>query len=342
MAAVLYRTRWLLRRAWRSTIVFAVVAGVVAGLAMSVWASGRRSTDAYRRFVRHVATPQYAAFFCAPDDTATMVPFPSCTRPSAAAELAFLRSLPGVEKVAEVDFLPVAIDVAGHQFRAALSVTHDGPIVSISGEPLLVEGHLPQTPDQLAVNVSAGLGLPIGTVAKVQILDISTGEPVDIPVQNLELVGVGQFPVDLAVAESKLEQITGIAFLSSSWWDTWGAKVSNFGTGVLAQLRPGISEDSVRAAVAARWPGRTVDDLPERDSKADTVSDAIGYESECRPRSLSPSWLPASCSSGRPSLAMPAASNPTSRPSSPSACTSAKLGPRRHSEPCQSHSAPPW
>jgi len=66
MAAVLYRTRWLLRRGWKSSLGFVLVTGLIAGLALSVWSAARRGEDAYGRLLTHVDAPQYAGYFCAP------------------------------------------------------------------------------------------------------------------------------------------------------------------------------------------------------------------------------------------------------------------------------------
>ncbi len=120
---------------------------------------------------------------------------------------------------------------------------------------------------------------PLGTPITIRPTSVATGKPLDLPAQKLHLAGIGRFPVDLAVQENKLEQATGIAFVAPSWWKEWGSKVESSGAGVFVQLRPGVTGDSIRAAVAAHWPGRFVYDLPSRDAKEGTVRNAIGYES---------------------------------------------------------------
>jgi ABC-type lipoprotein release transport system permease subunit len=281
MAAVMYRARWLLWRGWRAGLGFALVAGVLAGAAGAAWAAGRRGDDAYRRFVAHVDAPRYAGFFCEPG-TPVVDPddYPRCATPyEPAQEMDFLRHLPGVTGVGRVTFVPVEVSVGGQTFQASISVSLDEDIVSISGDPLVVRGRLPEQPDELFVNESPGSDFPLGTTAQIRPLSIATGTPLDLPPQALHLVGVGRFPVDLAVAENRLTQVSGIAFVARSWWDRWGSSVEGTGVGVVARLRPDVSEAQIRGAVAEHWPGRPIYDLPFRDSKLETVTDAIGYES---------------------------------------------------------------
>jgi ABC-type lipoprotein release transport system permease subunit len=281
MAAVLYRARWLLRRGWRAGLAFALVAGAVAGAAGAAWAAGRRGTDAYHRFVAHVDEPAYGAFFCPPgtgiDELGS---YPRCESPyDPAEEMSFLRGLPGVTAVARATFVPIEITVAGQSFQAAISVTFDGSIVSASGDPLVVRGRLPSAPDELFASEAAAGAFPLGTEVVIRPLSVDTGEPLDLPPQTLRLVGVGRFPVDLAAKENGLGQVSGTAFVAPSWWTQWGSRIQSSGAGVLARLTSGVTEESIRAAVAERWPGRVVYDIPGRDSKQETVSDAIGYES---------------------------------------------------------------
>jgi putative ABC transport system permease protein len=281
--AVGFRTRNLLRRRWKATVGLALTVGLVGGLAIGAWAASRRGRDTYTRFVDRVAQPQYGAFFCAPNVTPEqMQEFQQSGCPSLYVptdEMAFVRSLPGVEAVAAAGFVPVRFDVGGHQFDASITFT-DGPdILTPSGNPKFVRGRAPVTPDEIGVSEAAARDFPLGTEVVARPLSFATGQPLDLPPQHLRLVGVGRFPIDLAVAENKLEQISGVAFVSPSWWAEWKDRVDAYGGGVLARLAPGTSEATIRKAVEAHWPGRTITDLPIRDSKAATVVDAIGYES---------------------------------------------------------------
>jgi hypothetical protein len=277
VAAVVHRARLLLGRGWRASVALALVAGLVGGLALAAWAAGRRDRGAYARFVGHVAVPQYAALVCGPGVTPDQVVGDRCPAPyQPAAEVAFVRSLPGVEAVAQTDYVPVAITVGGRRLLGAIEVTRGDVIAHTEGNPIYVQGRAPQAADEVAVNESAAPGFGLGATATIQPQALDGAPP--LPEQPVRLVGIARFPIDLVVAESKVEQVTAITFAAPAWWDVWGAKVQPSASGILARLAPGTSPDAIRAALAARWPGRYINDLPLNDAKVATVHDAIGYE----------------------------------------------------------------
>src|SRR3954451_11247330 len=128
MGVVGYRTDWLLRRGRRAGLIFALITGLVGGVVGAAWAAARRGDDAYRRFVDHTAAPTYDAFFCALGAPMAGGVSPHCSVDyEPAAEVAFLRGLPGVEAVTETRYIPVQITVGDQTFDAAISVDYNGP-----------------------------------------------------------------------------------------------------------------------------------------------------------------------------------------------------------------------
>jgi hypothetical protein len=283
MGVIGYWTSAMLRRRWRATVVFALIAGLTAGAVLGLWAAGRRSIGAYDRFVRYVDEPPLNLQFCAPDvtqeqfvDNGGLCPGPY----DAGVEQAFISHLPHVTEVARTSIFPVEFDTGQQRFGAGLGATVGPGLVSWSGNPLVIHGHLPTAPDEMAVNeqAAAAAGVHAGSTITATPLSVTTFKPIGIPPQRLRIAGIVRFPVDLAAAEHTVGQVTGVAFTAPAWWAKWGGSVQPWGTEVQVRMQRGANPAPVVKAVQARWPGRYIHIVSNSYAATPTVRDAISYE----------------------------------------------------------------
>jgi len=273
----------MLRRRWRATLVFALIAGLTSGAVLGLWAAGRRSIGAYGRFVQYVDEPPVNLQFCAPGVTQQQFVDDGgrCPGPYGAQdEQKYIAQLPQVANVATTSVFPVQFTIGQERFTAALGATVGRGLVSWPGNPLVIHGHLPTALDEMAVNeqAAAAAGVQVGSTVTIQPLSVTTYKPVGVAPQRLRVAGIVRFPVDLAVREHSVYQVTGVAFVSPVWWAKWGPSVQPWGTEVQVRVRRGANPAAILQAVQARWPGRYVHVVSNNEAATPTVRDAVGYE----------------------------------------------------------------
>ena len=109
------RAAGLIRRGWRATVVFALLAGLAGGLAMGVVAAGRRTGTAYDRFAAYADVPELLANFCPPDfSLGGASSLEDCYLYDAHAERDTIAALPEVEAAARGSFRGVSITPVDH------------------------------------------------------------------------------------------------------------------------------------------------------------------------------------------------------------------------------------
>ena len=157
MGVVGVRIAWLLRRHWRATLAFALVAGLAGGLSMAAWAAARRTEHVFTEFLDATDGPELTVTFCPPEvadrDDADLV---ECLRYDPAAEVETLRALPEVAG-AERAAVRTGLVRSGEDEAARpvfVSAMLDPETITPVGRPAVVEGRIAEadSPDEVMVN----------------------------------------------------------------------------------------------------------------------------------------------------------------------------------------------
>ncbi|HET7720293.1 MAG TPA: hypothetical protein VFK43_10030, partial [Acidimicrobiales bacterium] len=165
MAVVLARLRAEARTRWRAWLGLAVIAGVVGGAVIAALAGARRTDTAYPRFV--AGTKAFDV----------LVPNGGTTPENANRVFDFeqIRRLPEVEDVTLPRiYVPTGTTPSGRAFGVQDIVVlgdAEGRFGRELNRARVIEGRLPEAPDELAVTFLAGdaLGVGVGDVLQLQL-----------------------------------------------------------------------------------------------------------------------------------------------------------------------------
>lgn len=281
MSAVWSVARQQLRGSLRSTILLALVAGLAAAIAMSVWAAGRRSSGAVDRFIAQADVADVAVNVCPPgfDLEAEGDPSP-CYTYAAEDEQRALRALGHVEQVGLFHWRTVVGGLSGDsESWIPFSVVDVGEGITSStafGEPLLVAGRLPEVdaPDEVAVRegIAESAGVDVGD--EVFLRAVGSGGSVE-PFTST-VVGVVRTPLDLAPVGPA--SFTGPAlFARAGWVRAHGEDAPGFG--VLLAWLDDDGTDAFLAEASRVLDGRVLQSSPVLDAgELATVEQAVDFE----------------------------------------------------------------
>jgi hypothetical protein len=159
------RAAGLVRRGWRATVLFAVVAGLAAGVAMAVVAAGRRTASVYDRFAAFADVPELLANFCPPGFDPAEGSLEVCFLYDAHDERDTIAALPEVEAAARGEFRGVTIvptSSPDDRYLGTSVVMQDEGIVSPYGRYRIIEGADATGAHEIVVNrhlAEEGIGI---------------------------------------------------------------------------------------------------------------------------------------------------------------------------------------
>ncbi len=285
------RASWLVRRSWRATVVLTLLAGLAAGVAMTMVAAGRRTATVYDRFFEYADVPDLLINFCPPGLDQAHVGLSDCYTYDAVEERAVLLGLPEIEAVARGGFRGLTVAPADRPqdttMASALVGYDEGAIPSIAGQYLVVDGRDAEGVDEVLLNeVLAGRsGLGVGDRAVLtfwgaeELGRTNEGSRLHGPSVEVEVVGIGRSLTDLASAQGGFSASLGSFIFAPPGLADATREASEF-TGVLVHA----TDDDAQAATAALEralpdqiynvaPGLAIDEIePPRD--------AIRYEAQ--------------------------------------------------------------
>ena len=260
MGAVRARTWSLVRRRVAATVLLAALIGLAGAVSLAALAGARRGERALPRFLEQQHPPEAVVYaFAEPGD-------------DMARAAAQLRRLPYVRAAVRVAPLLVAgPDVAGGPRRLVALDVIDRRAEGVLGDPIVVEGRLPDPTraDEMAVDeefvdrtgVGVGEPYPLRTYTAARTGDTDpNGAPPDGSTADVVVAGVVRYPNDLVPA--RLEQDnTGVdgtdVYLTPAFWDREGPDLATFfGIGVALRLRGGEGDlDRLQADVDRLFEG---------------------------------------------------------------------------------------
>ncbi len=211
MDAVRLRAGWLLRHNVVATVAFALVAGLVGGLAISAWTSARRSADALASFLEAADLPTLSLIFCRPG---VVNPTPEdlrelCFTYDAADELAEVRGLPTVRQAVRVAgrlaVMTGPVEVGDEP--VFVNMMRDPGLETVSGRPVVLAGRLADddADDEAIINelFRDRYGVEVGDRVQLQFLteadlETSGADPATPrPTVEVEVVGLVRTEDDL-------------------------------------------------------------------------------------------------------------------------------------------------
>jgi ABC-type lipoprotein release transport system permease subunit len=211
MDAVRLRSGWLLRRHLVASLLFVFVAGVVGGVALTAWASSRRSASALDRFLAAADIPTLNLTFCPPgvdasdgDDVRS-----KCFSYDAADELEQVRKLPGVREATPVAArMGVVGDGEGSGVPFPVTMMRGVGLEGPNGRPMVVAGRMPadDADDEAAINEAFRdrYGVDVGDTVSLHLLssdEVEGDEPRETgPSLTLDVVGLFRSEDDLNAA----------------------------------------------------------------------------------------------------------------------------------------------
>ena len=224
----------ILRGAWRTTLVLAVLAGVAGGLVLAGWSAVRRGATSIERFEQSVGEADLTVATCGPDGHfdldagACAVPYlPFAERDRIAA-------IAGVEAAGVGAIFPLWYsgpklpeDAGGGVWAMA-----DGMFPTAMGTPVVVDGRMfdPAAADEVLIteDVVAIAGIGVGDTLTVRGYPLDQGIDLQAPAQGEEIpvrvVGVVRFPTDLSPrrTDEDVELVESNPFLTPAWFDRYG------------------------------------------------------------------------------------------------------------------------
>ena len=244
MGAVWTWVRADLRQRPLSMVVLILLIGLSTGVALAAAAGAHRTDTAYDRFLESSRSATHRVQYTSDADIDGEV-------------LARLRADPAVEEVVLLNFFIGFSDAT--DLDIAVVSSRDQAFLRDVDRLRLVEGRLPAAGahDEVVVNEllarSAGIGpgdrLPLATVTPQQLDGEDFAAGPQGPLLDLEVVGVGRFPDDLA------DDATAYAFAGSGFFEAADGHVGAFGPDLDIILRPG-ADASATVASRLRGPSR--------------------------------------------------------------------------------------
>jgi FtsX-like permease family len=290
METVRMRAGSLVRRGWRATIVLAVLGGIAGGVAMAAWASGRRASSAFDRFLAFANPPDLIVTFCPPELTAIdESSLLECFSYDPVGELAEIARLPQVEVAARVEYRGVSAarpERPDDTWIAGAVLLRDPGVRGAEGATMVVEGRHYEAGNEVVINerfrdrtgVGVGDELLLTFTGRDEMgASIGDGQSYHGPSASARVVGVVRGLRDIGAAIESADaqddelQLTGGPALAQA---TPGAGI--FG-GVLVVARD--DADSAGAAIEAAFAPRPFNLAPHVGAaEIEPIADAIRYE----------------------------------------------------------------
>ena len=286
------RAAGLVRRGWRATVVFALLAGLAGGIAMGMVGAGRRTATAYDRFTDFADVPDLMANFCPPDFDIETESVERCYAYDAKEERDVIAALPEVEAAARGAFRGVSIvpkDRPDEQLLATSVVMQDDGVASPTGRYRVLEGRTPKGSSEIVVNehlAEAGgfeVGDELGLTfwAEDELGNFEEGATFHGPTVDVRVSGVARAVTDLAAAQAA----TGSADEASVVYGGPGlAEATSAAGGFGGVLIEAVDDDEVPAtadAVQEAFGDRPLNLVPALgDDEIRPTRDAIAYEAQ--------------------------------------------------------------
>jgi hypothetical protein len=253
------RAAGLVRRAWRASVMLALLAGLVAGVSMAMVAAGRRTATAYDRFLAYADVAELLVNFC-PPEVEPGSDLSVCQQYEAVEEQRLLSRLPEVEAAARGAFRGVTVAPAARPDDRAMASTlvsyQDDFDGSLAGQLLVVEGRSATRADEVVLNeaLAERSGLGVGDRAVLvfwgqdEIGTFNDDDPPELtgPTVEVEVVGLGRGLMDLAATQAGFSQSESGMLFPGPGLAAATASAEEFG-GVLVQA----TDDDAAAAAAA-------------------------------------------------------------------------------------------
>ena len=278
-----------LRGAWRTTLVFAVLAGVAGGLVLGGWAAVRRAATSIDRFEQSVGGADLTVATCGPDGHFDLDAGQCDTPYLPVAERDRIAALPGVDAAGIGAILPLwysSPKLPDGQGGGVWAMADD-TFPTALGDPVVVAGRMfdPDAPDEvlLTEDIVAASGIGVGDVLTVRGYPLAQGIDLEADPQGepipVRVVGVVRFPTDLSPQRSNWrssQQVDANPFLTRAWYERYGQHLAAFSTAVFVRFSPGA--DPTAAIGEALAGQQTLLTPTAAESDVGTVRDAVRYE----------------------------------------------------------------
>src|SRR5262245_28429383 len=246
------RSRTLARSAWRTLLFLSVLVGVGGGVALAAVAGARRSADVLPRFLAHSAGPDVGVVVAPPGRQVVFGP-----GDDQSAVRSDLAALPEVERAARgaSALLGVPDPVSPSGWRTVLGVAAiDSSVVETVGQPILVQGRLPQSDraDEVAINeemadrhdLTVGAQLSLGAYGRDQFAGVGNGQTMAPSgrIAPVHVTGIVRYPSDLLptrLDRSELSNDHSTVYLTPRWWAAGAPDIATYGVGVAVWLGDG-------------------------------------------------------------------------------------------------------
>jgi ABC-type lipoprotein release transport system permease subunit len=277
--------RAALRAGARSSLLLVLLIALGAGVATAAVAGARRTETAYDRFAEASLTATHRLQYSSDEDIDEVV-------------LERLRAHPDVEVAVPVHFLIAFTE--GTEYDLGIIASPDQRFTEAIDRVHIVEGRMPD-PDRvdevvlsqfLTKQTGARVGdqLTVGTFSAQQVDEEDFGAPPAGPVLDLQIVGVGYTPDELADEES------GFIFATRAFAEEHIGVVGGFGPSIELRLRDGGDVD---AAVEEAFAGIQLSEAPEVEG-SELRSDRVRDTTRASATAL---WMFAGCAALAAALA---------------------------------------
>ena len=259
MGAVRLRVREVLRRRLASTLLLVALVGLAGGVVLAGVAGARRNDAALPGFLARQRPPDAMVFIATEAQG-------GAASADLGAEAEVIRSLPYVRTAHRVAAVLLATGEDDGRRVQLANQTLDPGGLPLWGEPILVDGRLPdeRRADETAVDeeLAARAGLrvgdrfPVTPYAADQLADVLTADAPRGSPEDLRVVGIVRHPHDLVPVDTSRDDVySGRAdlYLTPAFWARHGPDVATYGVGIAVRL------DGGRQAVE-----RLVEDVRDR------------------------------------------------------------------------------
>lgn len=195
----------LLRRHRRTSVAFALLAGLAAAAPMAAWAAARQAATAVERTLAHARPPDVLVTVCPPGFDPARSGQEQCFGDPPAQDLAAIRALPGVAEVARSGYTALLVgtspDPRTWRPRTLFSLRDSVSFPTLLGVPEVVSGRLAaeDAPDEIMVSeeTASSLHLRPGDGVWMQATRQAGGAGDDSPPVRSTVVGVVRTIADL-------------------------------------------------------------------------------------------------------------------------------------------------
>jgi ABC-type lipoprotein release transport system permease subunit len=263
MAAAWAWIRPELRIRWRTSAVLVLLVGVSTAVALTALAGARRTDTAFDRFLAASSAATHRVQYTTEDDIDDDV----------------LQRLANDERVESA--VPISFTVAfseASEYDIGVFHSSDPRFLRDIDRPRLIEGRLPhaEAADEvvlsefLSESVGAGIGdrIELVTFSQEQLDEEDFGEEPAGPLLDLEVVGIGRTPDDLADEEN------AIAYAGPGYYEHTTGKAGAFGPSLELRVRDGADVESVVADALAGVETTEAVEIEGVDIRSDRVGDA--------------------------------------------------------------------